>query len=187
MKQLSNESYRQLHIVLGVVNDKELGRFTLAYKVAFILRMVPVFFIQSALQQASKSYTKSKEEYKVYTSKYFKFGLLITFVISSLSYIFSDLIIYIFAHEKINYSSNILSLISFIPFLAMLNFKNVTFILVNDLKFILNKATFYTLIFMLISSLILSYLYGGYGMAISLLLTELFSFFIHYFLIKKNE
>ena len=38
---------------------------------------------------------------------------------------------------------------------------------------------------MLISSLILSYLYGGYGMAISLLLTELFSFFIHYLLIKK--
>ena len=175
-------------ILLSIfVNDKELGRFTLAYKVAFILRMVPIFFIQSALQQASKSFTKSKEEYKVYTSKYFKFGLLITFVISSLSYIFSDLIIYIFAHEKINYSSNILSLISFIPFLAMLNFKNVTYILVNDLKFILNKATFYTLIFMLISSLILSYLYGGYGMAISLLLTELFSFFIHYFLIKKNE
>ena len=175
-------------ILLSIfVNDKELGRFTLAYKVAFILRMIPVFFIQSALQQASKSFTKSKEEYKVYTSKYFKFGLLITFVISSLSYVFSDLIIYIFAHEKINYSSDILSLISFIPFLAMLNFKNLTFILVNDLKFILNKATFYTLIFMLISSLILSYLYGGYGMAITLLLTELFSFLIHYLLIKKNE
>ena len=175
-------------ILLSIfVNDKELGRFTLAYKVAFILRMIPVFFIQSALQQASKSFTKSKEEYKVYTSKYFKFGLLITFVISSLSYVFSDLIIYIFAHEKINYSSDILSLISFIPFLAMLNFKNLTFILVNDLKFILNKATFYTLIFMFMSSLILSYLYGGYGMAISLLLTELFSFLIHYLLIKKNE
>ena len=95
-------------ILLSIfVNDKELGRFTLAYKVAFILRMIPVFFIQSALQQASKSFTKSKEEYKVYTSKYFKFGLLITFVISLLSYVFSDLIIYIFAHEKINYSSNI--------------------------------------------------------------------------------
>ncbi len=169
------------------VNDKELGRFTLAYKVAFILRMVPVFFIQSALQQSSKSFIKSKEEYQLYTSKYFNFGLLITFLISILTFIFSDLIIYIFAYERINYSSNILYILSFIPFLAMLNFKNVVYILVNDLKTILNKATFYTLIIMLISSLILSYLYGGYGLAFSLLLTELFSFFIHYYLIKKNE
>ena len=40
------------------------------------------------------------------------------------------------------YSSEILSILSVIPFLAMLNFKNLVFILVNDLKSILNKATF---------------------------------------------
>ena len=168
-------------------SDKELGRFTLAYKIVFILRMVPVFFVQSVLQQASKSFISSKEEYKVYTNRYFKFGLLITFLISILSCFFSDLIIYIFAHEKINYSSNILSLMSFIPFLAMLNFKNLVFILVNDLKSILNTATFWTLIFMISSSLILCKINGGIGLAYALLATEIFSFIIHYFLIKKND
>ncbi|MEC8176092.1 MAG: oligosaccharide flippase family protein [Bacteroidota bacterium] len=169
------------------VSDKELGRFTLAYKIVFILRMVPVFFVQSVLQQASKLFISSKEEYKVYTNRYFKFGLLITFLISILSCFFSDLIIYIFAHENINYSSNILSLMSFIPFLAMLNFKNLVFILVNDLKSILNIATFWTLIFMISSSLILCKIYGGIGLAYALLATEIFSFIIHYFLIKKND
>ena len=68
----------------------------------------------------------------------------------------------------------------------MLNFKNVVYMLVNDLKSKLNQATFYTLLFFLINTLIFSYLYGGYGLAFSLLLTELFSFFIHYYLIKIN-
>ena len=166
--------------------SKELGRFTLAYKVAFLLRMLPVFFIQSALQQASKFNLKSNEAYKNYISKYFKFGLLITILIAVITFIFSDMIIYIFSTEKIDYSSKILSILGFIPFFAMLNFKNVIYLLVNDLKYILNKATFFTMIFMLLSSLILSYLYSGLGLAYALVLTELVSFSIHYYLINKK-
>ena len=166
--------------------SKELGRFTLAYKVAFLLRMLPVFFIQSALQQASNFNLKSKEAYKNYISKYFKVGLLITILIAMIIFFFSDMIIYIFSREKIDYSSKILSILAFIPFFAMLNFKNVIYLLVNDLKYILNKATFFTIIFMLLSSLILSYLYSGLGLAYALVLTELVSFSIHYYLINKK-
>ena len=166
--------------------NKELGRFTLAYKVAFLLRMLPVFFIQSSLQQASKFNLKSKEAYKNYISKYFKVGLLITILIAMITFVFSDMIIYIFSKEKIDYSSKILSILGFIPFLAMLNFKNVIYLLVNDLKSILNKATFFTMIFMLLSSLILSCLYSGLGLAYALVFTELVSFIIHYYLINKK-
>ena len=174
-------------IILSLFSsDKELGRFTLAYKIAFILRMIPVFFIQSSLQNASSLNQNSKEMFNNYISKYFKIGLLLTFVIVIITNIFSDYIIYLFANEEIIYSSNILSLLSFIPFLAMLNFKNLVFILVNDLKSILNKATFWTLIFMISSSLILSKFYGGIGLAYALLSTEIFSFIIHYLLIKKR-
>ena len=174
-------------IILSLFSsDKELGRFTLAYKIAFILRMIPVFFIQSSLQNASNLNQNSKEKFNNYISKYFKIGLLLTFVIVIITNIFSDYIIYLFANEEIIYSSNILSLLSFIPFLAMLNFKNLVFILVNDLKSILNKATFWTLIFMISSSLILSKFYGGIGLAYALLSTEIFSFLIHYLLIKKR-
>jgi len=166
--------------------NKELGRFTLAYKVAFLLRMLPVFFIQSALQQASNFNLKSKEAYKNYISKYFKVGLVITILIAMITFIFSDMIVYIFSREKIDYSSKILSILAFIPFLAMLNFKNVIYLLVNDLKSTLNKATFFTMIFMLLSSLILSSLYSGLGLAYALVSTEIVSFIIHYYLINKK-
>ena len=168
------------------VTNKELGRFTLAFKIAFLLRMIPVFFVQSALQNASSLNRKSEEKFKNYILKYFKIGLLSTFVIAIITNLFSDYIIYLFANEEIVYSSKILSVLSFIPFLAMLNFKNLVFILVNDLKSILNKATFYTLIFMVSSSLILCKQNGGIGLAYALLATEIFSFIIHYFLIKKK-
>ena len=168
------------------VTNKELGRFTLAFKIAFLLRMIPVFFVQSGLQNASSLNRKSEEKFKNYVVKYFKIGLLSTFVIAIITNLFSDYIIYLFANEEIVYSSKILSVLSFIPFLAMLNFKNLVFILVNDLKSILNKATFYTLIFMVSSSLILCKQNGGIGLAYALLATEIFSFVIHYFLINKK-
>jgi len=168
------------------VTNKELGRFTLAFKIAFLLRMIPVFFVQSGLQNASSLNRKSEEKFNNYILKYFKIGLLSTFVIAIIANLFSDFIIYLFANEEIVYSSKILSVLSFIPFLAMLNFKNLVFILVNDLKSILNKATFYTLIFMVSSSLILCKQNGGIGLAYALLATEIFSFIIHYFLIKKK-
>ena len=175
-----------LIILSFFVTNKELGRFSLAYKVAFILRMIPVFFIQSVLQQASTIRNKSKEEFDKFLSRYFQLGLMITLIIAITTYISSNYIIEIFADEKIDYSSKILSLLSFIPFFAMLNFKNVVYMLVNNLKSKLNRATFYTLLFMLISSLILSNLYGGFGLAYALLLTEIFSFFTHYFLINRK-
>ena len=168
------------------VTNKELGRFTLAFKIAFLLRMIPVFFVQSGLQNASSLNRKSEEKFNNYILRYFKIGLLSTFVIAIITNLFSDYIIYLFADEEIVYSSKILSVLSFIPFLAMLNFKNLVFILVNDLKSILNKATFYTLIFMVSSSLILCKQNGGIGLAYALLATEIFSFIIHYFLIKKK-
>ena len=82
--------------------NKELGRFTLAYKVAFLLRMLPVFFIQSALQQASRFNLNSKDTYKNYISKYFKLGLITTILIAIVTFIFSETIIYIFSREKID-------------------------------------------------------------------------------------
>ena len=165
--------------------NSELGRFTLAFKVAFVVRSVPVFFIQSVLQNASKIYNKSNEDYEYYLLRYYKYGLFFTFLLALLMILFSDFIIQIFADENIEYSSNILSIMSFIPFLAMLNFKNIIHILIKDFKVLLNKASLYTLIFMTLSSIILSYYYSGYGLAFALVLTELFSFSIHSLLLKN--
>jgi PST family polysaccharide transporter len=165
--------------------NRELGRFTLSYKVAFFIRMVPVFFIQSSLQKATNLYRSSIKDYNDYISKYYFRGIIVNFILVLGIFFSSDFIIKIFSDEKIEYSSNILSILSFIPLLAMLNFKNIVYILINDFKDLLNKATFYTLIFLLFSSVILSFFYSGYGLAIALIFTEIFSFLIHSILLSN--
>ncbi len=169
-------------------SNKILGEFTLAFKVAFILRMIPVFYFQSLLQKATSLNIISKSKSYNFVNKTFYLGLLITLLISLLTFIFSSELIKLFAGEKVEYSTHILTILSIIPFLAMLNVRNIVFILIYDFKEILNKAAFYTLIFMFSFSLFFTNLYGGLGIAFALLLTEIFSFFIHYILLKtKNE
>ena len=67
--------------------------------------MIPVFFVQSGLQNASSLNSKSEGKFKNYILKYFKIGLLSTFVIAIITNLFSDYIIYLFANEEIVYSS----------------------------------------------------------------------------------
>jgi PST family polysaccharide transporter len=63
------------------VNDSELGKFALANKIAFLLRMIPVFIIQSVLQNASVINQNNPQALKKYLNYYFKRGLILTFVI----------------------------------------------------------------------------------------------------------
>ena len=175
-----------LIILFFFVDDIELGRFALAYKIAFILRMIPTFFIQSSLQNASKLYILSKENFILYVNKYFYVGILLLFIIGVFFISFSGPIIEFFANEKIYYSSKILIILSYIPLLAMLNYKNMIIILVKDMKSTLNKASYLTFTFMLFFSIFLSKLFGGIGLAYALILSELFSFSVHYYLINKN-
>ena len=97
-----------LIILFFFVDDIELGRFALAYKIAFMLRMIPTFFIQSSLQNASKLYILSKENFILYVNKYFYVGILLLFIIGVFFISFSGPIIEFFANEKIYYSSKIL-------------------------------------------------------------------------------
>ena len=169
-------------------SNKVLGEFTLAFKVAFILRMFPVFYFQSLLQKATTLNIISKSKFHNFINRTFYLGLVITLLISFFTFIFSSELIELFAGEKVDYSTHILTILSVIPFLAMLNVKNVIYILINDYKDILNKATFCTLIFMLTFSLFFTNLYGGVGIAYALILTEIFALLIHYILLnKRNE
>lgn len=176
-----------LIILFFFVDDIELGRFALAYKIAFMLRMIPTFFIQSSLQNASKLYIASNENFILYVNKYFYCGILLLFLIGVLFIPLSSHIIEFFANEKIYYSTNILIILSFIPLFAMLNYKNMIIILAKDMKATLNKASYLTFAFMLFFSIFLSKLFGGLGLAYALILSELFSFFVHYYLINKND
>ena len=169
------------------VNDSELGKFALANKVAFLLRMIPVFIIQSVLQNATVIYKNENHNLNKYLNYYFKRGLVLTFSIAVLFTLFSKWIILLFSGEEIIYSNQILSLLSFIPFLAMLNFKNILIILINEKKDVLNKSTWYSLFFMIPLAFILSYYFKGFGLAVALLISEFISFLVHTIILSKSN
>ena len=167
------------------VDNLELGKFALANRVVLLLRMVPVFIVQSVLQNATLISRANNLGLKEYLNYYYWRGLVITFIIGLFFLIFSKWIIIIFSGEEIKYSTHILSLLSFIPFLAMLNFKNILIILIEEKKRILNKATWISTLVMITISVIFSFLYGGLGLAFALLFSEIFSFIVHSILLSN--
>ena len=179
--------HSSLVIIKFFVNDSELGKFALANKVAFLLRMIPVFIIQSVLQNATVIDKNDNPNLNKYLNYYFKRGLILTFSMGVLCTLFSKWIILMFSGEEIIYSNQILSLLAFIPFLAMLNFKNILIILINEKKDVLNKSTWYSLFVMIPLTLILSYYFKGLGLAIALLISEFISFIIHTILLSKSK
>jgi len=169
------------------VNNSELGKFALANKIAFLLRMIPVFIVQSVLQNASIINQNNPLNLKKHLNYYFKRGLILTFVVGLFFTVFSKWIIIIFSGQEIIYSNQILSVLSFIPFLAMLNFKNILLILVNEKKEILNKATWISAFIMIPLAVTLSYYYKGFGLAIALLISEFSSFIVHTILLSRSN
>jgi O-antigen/teichoic acid export membrane protein len=155
--------------------------------VAFLLRMIPVFLTQSILQNASRLYDSDRTNFNIYLNKSYRGGLALTLFIGLAFSVVSPWIILVLGGEYVDYSANILRLLCFIPFLGMLNVANMIKILVAERKEILAKATWITAIFMLVVSAISSYYFGGYGLAIALLVAELFSFIVHYVFLKKID
>ncbi|MGW8122593.1 oligosaccharide flippase family protein [Roseivirga echinicomitans] len=174
-----------LLILSNFVTDIELGRYALAQRIAFLLRMIPVFLTQSILQHATRLYNESEDAYNGYLSKAYKGGLALTFLVGVVFAISSPFVIQILGGENIEYSSDVLRLLAFIPFLGMLNVSNMIKILVTERKDVLARATWITAFVMLILSGLGSYKFGGYGLAVALLVSEAFSYIVHYYLLKK--
>ena len=176
-----------LIILASFVNNTVLGKFALAQKIGLLMRMVPVFFTQAILQKATILFEKDKIEFKIYVNRIFVIGLVITFLMGLMVIILSKWIIFLLAGSYVVYSENILKILAFIPFLSMLNFNNMIKILVDEKKHLLTKATWITAIVMLILATTGSYYYGGYGLSIALVLTEIVSFIVHSVLLIKNN
>jgi len=176
-----------LIILANFVNNSVLGEFALAQKIALLMRMVPVFFTQAILQKASILFKSDRAEFKRYVNLIFIIGLSITFAMGLIAIIFSKWIIFLLAGSQVLYSEAILKILAFIPFLSMLNFNNMIKILVDEKKHLLTKATWVTAIVMLILATIGGYYYGGYGLSIALVITEIVSFIVHSVLLIKNK
>jgi PST family polysaccharide transporter len=176
-----------LIILSNFVSDIELGRYALAQRVAFLLRMIPVFLTQSILQHASRLHSENKTSFVNYLKKAYRNGLLLTFLVGVVFVIMAPWVIRIVSGEFVDYSSDVLRLLSFIPFFGMLNVSNMIKILVAENKEVLARAAWVTATTMLLISTVGSYYFGGYGLAISLLLTELINCLIHTYLLRKKN
>jgi len=173
-------------IVSNYIDDSELGQFSLSQKIGLQLRMIPIFFVQSILQKVSILNDKN-ENINSYINKIYHLGIYSTIFVFIFIVFSSKWIVYYFAGEFITYSENILIILSFIPFVGMLNFKNITIMLVEEKNKILNYAISISTLIMVLFSFLGSYLYGGYGLSIALIISELFSFFIHLYLIRNEK
>lgn len=176
-----------LIILANFVNNTVLGEFALAQKIALLMRMVPVFFTQAILQKASILFKSDKTKFNSYVNRIFIIGLSITFVMGLITIIFSKWIIFLLAGSQVLYSEAILKILAFIPFLSMLNFNNMIKILVDEKKHLLTKGTWVTAIIMLILATIGGYYFGGHGLSIALVITEIVSFIVHSVLLIKNK
>ena len=176
-----------LIILASFVNNTILGEFALAQKIALLMRMVPVFFTQAILQNATVLFKKDKIEFNSYLNRIFIIGLSITLGMGLMVFLLSKWIIFLLAGSFVIYSETILKILAFIPFLSMLNFNNMIKILVDEKKYLLTRATWITAIVMLILATIGSYYYGGYGLSIALVLTEIVSFIVYSSLLTKNK
>ena len=139
------------------------------------------------MQKATIIFEKDEIEFNSYVNRIFITGLSITFGMGLIAIILSKWIIFLLAGSYVIYSETILKILAFIPFLSMLNFNNMIKILVDEKKHLLTRATWITAIIMIILATTGSYYYGGYGLSIALVLTEIMSFIVYSVLLIKNK
>jgi len=173
-------------ILSGFVSHTQLGKYALAQRIALLMRMVPIFFIQAILQKAAVLSQQDPLHYRQTLRRLFRAGLLLSLAAGILVALTARWIIYLLAGDYVPYSEGILQLLAFVPFVSMLNFHNMIHILVTENKNLLNKATWITALWMLLTALAGSHYYGGYGLAIALLLTELVSVAVHSLLLSNQ-
>jgi O-antigen/teichoic acid export membrane protein len=172
-------------VILGwFVTNFELGQYSLAQRIVFLLRLVPIFIFQSILQKSSVLFNNDREQFESFLKKASWVGMISTFALGLGVLIFSKFIIRILSGEYVMYSTEILRILAFLPFLSSLNISNIIRILITDRKDVMALATWITSIFMLVSATLSCYYYGGHGLSVALLATEMVSFIAHSTLVR---
>lgn len=179
--------YGGLIILTNFVSDTELGKYSLAQRVAFLMRLVPVFLAQAILQNASRLFFEDRERFNNYLRTVTFLGLILTGVLSFTVFFTSKWIVFLVGGEYVQQAEYLLKVLAFVPFFGMFNIPNMIKILVSEQQLVLAKATWLVAIFMLALSFLGSMWFGSEGMAYALLLTELFNFIVHSILLRRSN
>ena len=175
-------------IILSFFSVAEtLGMYSLAERVVMVLRMFPAMIIQAIYPNASKLYhSDEKAFFRFLRNVYFRvvaFGVFIALM----TYLTAPWTIRILARTELQESVTYLQILSLVPLLACLNIANVVMMLVVDLKNLLFKASWMMCLYMVIVASILTSLWGGIGICIAIISTEIAVFLICLVLLFRNN
>jgi len=163
-----------------------LGAYSLAERVIRVLRLIPTIVIQAIYPKASRLYMTDKEAFYAFLRKAYSYALLLCLGVSQVAFLFAPFIVDFLAGERIPESVAILRIIAFVPFLACFNIANMVLVLVSDNRRALVKSTWISFCLMLVICSGLAYSFGGTGLAVGLVLTEVFIFMVQLYFNLQN-
>ncbi len=160
-----------------------LGMFSLAERITMVLRMFPALVIQAIYPNASKLYKDDLPRFFAFLNRVYLRALILGALISVATYLMAPFIVTVLAKSYLADSILFLRILAFVPFLACINIVNILILLVTDQKKLLFKASWLMCLYMIFASTLLTAAYGGVGLCIGLLSTEVVIFAICSFLI----
>jgi O-antigen/teichoic acid export membrane protein len=166
-------------IILSFFSEAQtLGMYSLAEKVVMVLRLFPALIIQAIFPNAAKLYKEDQPSFYRFLRKVYLRVLLVGALLSGGTFFAAPWIIQTLARTQLEESVLFLRLLAGVPFLACLNIAHITLLLVADLKKLLFRASWMMCLYMVIVSAYLTSIWGGVGLSIGILSTEIIVFLI---------
>lgn len=157
-------------------NATTLGMFSLAEKITLILRIFPALVVQAAYANATKLYVNNRDQFYRYVFQISSWSILIAAGISIFTYLLAPFIILTLSKKELPEAVLFLQILAFVPLLASLNIFNFLIFLVKDQKSLVFKSSWILCIYMILAATVLTYLFGGKGLAFGLISGELIVF-----------
>lgn len=176
-------------IILSFFSSAEiLGMFSLAERISMVLRLFPSLVIQAIYPNASRLFQTDQTRFFSFLKKVYLGTLLFGLMGSLLTFGFAPLIIELLAKTYLEESILYMQILAFVPFLACLNIPNVIIFLVKDQKKLMFRTSWMSTLYMLPTCSLLTNYFGGLGLCIGLLSTELIVLLIcTFFNFSKNK
>lgn len=164
-----------------------LGMYSLAERIVMVLRLFPALIIQAIFPNASKLYQEDEVKFFRFLKRVYFRVLIFGLAISTSAHFAAPWIIKILSRSELEESVVFLEILAVVPFLACLNIANVTLMLVADLKQLLFRASWMMCLYMIIVSVLLTTYFGGLGLCVAILSTEVIVFLICLVLLYRRN
>ncbi len=149
--------------------------------------MFPAMIIQAIYPNAAKLYKKDEKAFFRFLRNVYIRVVLFGVFIAAMTYLTAPWTIRILAREELKESVTYLQVLTLVPLLACLNIANVIMMLVADLKNLLFKASWMMCLYMLTVAPILTSFWGGIGVCVAIISTEVAVFLICLVLLYRNN